>query len=40
VVWLPDGDHSFAPRKRSGHTIEANLAAAVDETAAFAAQSG
>ncbi len=26
--WLADGDHSFKPRKRSGHTEADNLAAA------------
>lgn len=23
--WLPDGDHGFAPRKASGHSLEGNL---------------
>jgi predicted alpha/beta-hydrolase family hydrolase len=36
IVWLPDGDHSFKPRKKSGHTEEENLTAAVDAVAAFA----
>ena len=35
-VWLPDGDHSFKPRKKSGHTEAENLAAAVDAVANFA----
>ncbi len=35
VAWLPDGDHDFAPRKRSGHTHEANLATAIELAAAF-----
>lgn len=35
-VWLPDGDHSFKPRKKSGHTEAENLAAAIDAVAAFA----
>ncbi len=35
-VWLPDGDHSFKPRKKSGHTEEENLAAAIDAVAGFA----
>ncbi len=35
-VWLPDGDHSFRPRKKSGHTEEENLAAAIAAVAAFA----
>ena len=25
VEWIPDGDHSFKPRKRSGHTLDDNL---------------
>ena len=29
LAWLPDGDHSFKPRKASGHTEESNLALAV-----------
>jgi predicted alpha/beta-hydrolase family hydrolase len=29
VQWLPDGDHSLKPRKKSGHTAEENLDAAV-----------
>ncbi len=36
IVWLPDGDHSFKPRKKSGHTEDENLAAAVAAVAAFA----
>ncbi len=35
-VWLPDGDHSFKPRKKSGHTEAENLAAAIAAVAAFA----
>jgi len=35
VRWLPDGDHSFKPRKRSGHTEEANLDLAVDQICQF-----
>lgn len=35
ITWLPDGDHSFAPRKRSGHTLEDNLATAVTAIAEF-----
>lgn len=27
--WLPDGDHSFKPRKRSGHTEDDNIGRAV-----------
>ncbi|MEO6593904.1 MAG: alpha/beta fold hydrolase [Planctomycetota bacterium] len=37
VVWLPDGDHSLAPRKRSGFTAEAHLATAIERTVAFVA---
>ena len=33
--WLPDGDHSFKPRKKSGHTEDENLAAAVAAVADF-----
>ena len=29
LAWIPDGEHSFSPRKRSGHSLEANLALAV-----------
>lgn len=35
-VWLPDGDHSFKPRKKSGHTEEDNMAEAVAAVANFA----
>ena len=35
VLYLPDGDHSFKPRKSSGHTVGENMSAAVQETAAF-----
>jgi predicted alpha/beta-hydrolase family hydrolase len=35
VKWLPDGDHDLAPRKRSGHTHEQNLSAAIDLAATF-----
>lgn len=36
VTWLPDGDHSFKPRRSSGITEAQNLAAAVDAIGAFA----
>lgn len=36
--WLPDGDHSFKPRKRSGFTEADNLAAAAAACAAFIAR--
>jgi uncharacterized protein len=29
MAWLPDGDHSWAPRKASGRTAKENLAAGV-----------
>ena len=29
VQWAPDGDHSFKPRKKSGHTQPENWAAAI-----------
>ena len=35
LVFLPDGDHSFKPRKSSGRTYGQNLGDAVAETAAF-----
>ncbi len=35
VVWFADGDHSLAPRRRSGHTVEGHLAAAIAAAAQF-----
>lgn len=35
VHWLADGDHSFVPRKRSGHTAAGHLAEASTVTAEF-----
>ena len=35
VEWMPDGDHSFKPRKRSGHTEEENLDAVVAAVVRF-----
>ena len=35
VHWLSDGDHSFVPRKKSGHTADGHLAEAVATTAKF-----
>ena len=35
VGWLPDGDHSFKPRKASGHTGDGNLALAVERICGF-----
>jgi len=35
LAWIPDGDHSFKPRKRSGRTWEANLDLAAAEVLGF-----
>jgi predicted alpha/beta-hydrolase family hydrolase len=35
VMWMPDGDHSFTPRKASGRTEEQNWQEAVEEVAEF-----
>ncbi len=35
VHWLPDGDHSLAPRKASGHTTRDNWNDAIARIAAF-----
>lgn len=35
VDWLPDGDHSFRPRKTSGYSEAGNLEKAVQTVAAF-----
>lgn len=35
LVWLEDGDHSFKPRKSSGHTEKQHLEAAVMVVAGF-----
>lgn len=35
VEWVPDGDHSFRPRKRSGRTEEENLTFAAEAARAF-----
>ena len=35
LTWVPDGDHSFKPRKSSGRTPAENLALAVEATAGF-----
>ncbi len=34
-VWLPDGDHSFKPRKKSGHTESGNLLLVIESVRAF-----
>jgi len=36
VHWLPDGDHSFKPRKVSGRTCEENWKEGIVEVASFA----
>lgn len=33
--WVPDGDHSFVPRRASGHTLDENLDGAADAIARF-----
>ena len=38
MAWLVDGDHSFKPRKSSGHTVEENLQTAIGEIKAFIEQ--
>lgn len=35
IEWLPDGDHSLAPRKSSGHTAADHLAHAIAAAARF-----
>lgn len=35
VHWLPDGDHSFKPRKKSGHTMDENLQKCIDQVHKF-----
>lgn len=35
IEWLPDGDHSFKPRKKSGHTEEQNQKDAIEAIARF-----
>jgi predicted alpha/beta-hydrolase family hydrolase len=39
VAWIEDGDHSLAPRKRSGQSATEALASALDLAAAFVRQS-
>lgn len=36
VTWITDGDHSLKPRKRSGRTLDQNLAMALDAMDGFA----
>ena len=35
LQWIPDGDHDFRPRKRSGHTTQLNLNMVVEEVDRF-----
>lgn len=35
IEWIPDGDHSFKPRKSSGRTLDENLCLAAQKMAAF-----
>ena len=35
VKWMPDGDHSFKPRKASGRTAEQNWQAAAESVVDF-----
>ncbi len=35
IVWMPDGDHSFKPRVRSGVTEQANLQTAIERVSDF-----
>ncbi|WP_043886854.1 alpha/beta family hydrolase, partial [Vibrio sp. 16] len=35
VEFIPDGDHSFKPRKSSGYTEQGNIELAVDKLAQF-----
>lgn len=35
VAWVPDGDHSFKPRKKSGRTFEENLDEAAEAAIGF-----
>jgi predicted alpha/beta-hydrolase family hydrolase len=36
--WIDDGDHSLKPRKKSGFTMQGNLAKAMDAAVAFAGE--
>ena len=35
LAWIPDGDHSLVPRKKSGHTREETWALAIDSAASL-----
>jgi predicted alpha/beta-hydrolase family hydrolase len=38
VAWLPDGEHSFKPRKASGRSWQGNIDLAAERVAAFMAE--
>ncbi len=40
IVWIPDGDHSFKPRKVSGRSLDDNLLAAAGAVSGFLEQLG
>ncbi|MEO8505453.1 MAG: alpha/beta family hydrolase, partial [Acidobacteriota bacterium] len=35
IGWIPDGDHSFKPRKSSGRSEKENVALAIEKSATF-----
>ena len=35
LQWIPDGDHSFTPRKRSGRTEEQSMDLVIDHVHEF-----
>jgi predicted alpha/beta-hydrolase family hydrolase len=38
IVWIPDGEHGFKPRRVSGFTLEQNLSTATDAVVSFASR--
>jgi predicted alpha/beta-hydrolase family hydrolase len=40
LVWMPDGNHSFEPRRKSGRSLDDNLSAAADAAADFIRRRG
>ncbi|SDW32724.1 hypothetical protein SAMN05421783_10349 [Thiocapsa roseopersicina] len=38
IVWIPDGEHGFKPRRGSGSTLEQNLITATEAVLSFAAR--
>ena len=38
LAWIPDGDHSFKPRKSSGHSEASNWALAIEAMDRFLRQ--